>query len=539
MLKELHLTDIILIESIRIPFAKGFNVLSGESGSGKSAIMNALHLIAGERSDPSTIRHGADKGSVEALFEIDDLPGLLKFLETSGIDHESGQDLLIRRELSSSGKSRAFINHQSVQLSLLKQVSHHLFDLTGQHANQKLFLLDYHRHALDLYGDLSADVAVFSAIWHQENETRNALEELIGSEAQRLREIEICKRELEELQEAAIKEGEEEETFAEYAQLAHADDLMEKTGILTHLFTGEKHGVLTQLSRQKSTVEQLVRLAPALSETATHYENLLIELHEISHVLHNFQNRIERNPERVASLNERLELITQLKRKYGPSVADLQNYMQKTAHKLASLEQTDLSIDELRTETERLAAETQARASHLTAKRKAIASEMQKAIEEQLRGLNMPKVEFFIDITPQKRGPMGDDKVEFFLVPNVGEQRISLRECASGGELSRTMLALQVVLAGKEKTPTLVFDEVDANMGGETAAMAGSKMKKISANHQVLCITHFPQVAKQAQHHLRIFKEEIDGRTLTLVECLEKEPSRQRELKRMLGEKSV
>ena len=199
MLKELHLTNIVLVENAAIEFAAGFNVLSGESGAGKSAVMNALNLIAGERSDLSYLRRGADKGIVEAVFDIDQIPRLIPLLDEAGIDHEQGNELIIRRELAATGKSRAFINNQLAQLALLRQVADYLFDVVGQHANQKLLSLDYHRHALDLYGDLQADVANFAKCWDEEQHTRQTLEQLTNSEAQRIREMETCRIEIENL----------------------------------------------------------------------------------------------------------------------------------------------------------------------------------------------------------------------------------------------------------------------------------------------------------------------------------------------------
>lgn len=534
MLKELRLTNIVLVEFASIIFSEGFNVLSGESGAGKSAIMNALNLIAGDRSDSSVVRRGADKSTIEAVFDVSQLPQLITLLENSGIDHEPGSDLFIRRELSAEGKSRSFINNQMAQLSLLRQVSALLFDVIGQHANQKLLSLEYHRQVLDLFGNIMPTVKAFADCWEKETQTQQALDILVNSEAQRLRELEICRMELEELQEASLKEGEEEEFFDEYTRLSNADELAAKVGDIASMLSGEKAAVLPLLNRQKTTFEQLVRLAPSLKESAESYQNALLELNEVSHVLQNFASRIEHNPARAEQLNTRLELINRLKRKYGPTIQEVLSYQNNLEKKLTQLENADVQIEELQAKLKVLAEKSNALSHNLTNLRKKNAKLLEEAIMHHLRALNMPKVEFYIDITPQKRTRHGDDKVEFFLTPNIGEHRISLRECASGGELSRTLLAMQAVLAGKENTPTLVFDEIDANIGGETAAIIGEKLCEIGRQHQVLCITHFPQVAKQANHHLRIYKQENDGRTITRVDCLDT-ISRKSELARMSG----
>jgi len=534
MIKELRLNNIILIESAHIPFGMGFNVLSGESGSGKSAIINALNLIAGDRCDQGILRRGSEKAVVEAIFELNNSEILSTLLNDSGIDHEPNGELFIRRELSISGKSRAFINNQLAQLSLLRQVSALLFDIIGQHANQKLLSLDYHREAIDLFGNLQPHVNEFAKSWNEESRIRQTLEGLVQSESLRLRDLETCRIEIEELETANLKEGEEEELFEEYSRLSNADELMQKVGHLTQVLNGEKNGVLGQLNRCRQTFESLAELAPTLKETVSSYNTVLIELDEIGHTLNKFESRIEHNPERAETLNTRLSLITRLKRKYAPSIEEINAYLAESHKKLYHLENADIQIAELQKELEILAQKNHAWANTLTNHRKNAAIKFQKEIVEHLQALNMPKVEFFADITPHKRSRSGDDKVEFFLIPNVGEHRVSVRECASGGELSRTMLAIQAVLTGKENIPTIVFDEIDANIGGETASVVGEKMAEIGQEHQVLCITHFPQVAKHADHHLRISKHEIDGRTLTIVDSLN-EITRQHELLRMHG----
>lgn len=534
MLKELRLTNIVLVENSAIPFSTTFNVLSGESGSGKSAIMNALNLIAGDRCDTSTLRRGADKGNVEAIFDIASNKPLLHLLQESGIDHDASEDLLIKREINATGKSRAFINNQLAQASLLKQVSAFLLDIVGQHANQKLLSLDYHRHVVDLYGETTKDREAFARSHHEEMETKQELDQLVQSESQRLRAIENCKLEIEELDEANIKEGEEEEVFAEYTQLSNADEIALYATEILQAMEGERSPALVLLSRQKGAFERLIKLSPHLAESATAFNNALLELGEVAHTLRRFSSSVEANPARMEKLNKRLELISLIKRKYGSSFEEIQRYHADAKTKLAKLENTDADIERLQTRLTALTSETNTLAVALSTKRKAAAKKLEKALASQLHQLNMPKAECKVEITPQKRQANGDDKIEFYLTPNVGEHTVSLRECASGGELSRIMLALQVLLAGKEQIPTIIFDEIDANIGGETAVIVGQKLKEIAARHQVLCITHFPQVARQAEHHLRIFKQEVEGRTFTCIETLD-ETAHEHELARMHG----
>lgn len=534
MLKSLRIQNLILIESAEITFDCTLNILSGETGSGKSALMNALSLVAGERADSAMIRRGSDKGSVEAIFNIELLPSLTAVLEASGIDHEADQELIIRREISSSGKSRAFINHQAVQQGLLKKIGNHLIDIISQHAAQRLLSIDQHREILDLYGEISNTANSFKDAWERENEIRKELNTLKQSEGERIREIGVCEMELEELLEADLKEGEEEDLFAEYTLLSNAEDLSTKVQDVLQVLTGERHQVIASLNKQKTTFEQLCRIDPLLKDNAEAFKHAVIELEEISYTLHQYQNRIQNDPEKLVETNKRLTLVNRLKRKYGATIAEIHAYQQSIKNRLCLLQNADDRIEALEQELAKAAATSNSLAGTLSNQRQQAAQRLEKALKKELKALNMAKADFIVEVSSQKRSLHGDDKVEFFLVPNVGEHRIAVKEGVSGGELSRVLLAIQTLLAGKAEMPTLIFDEIDANIGGETAAVVGDKLKAISRKHQVLCITHFPQVASQADHHLQISKHEKEGRTVSIVRTLDSE-SRQDELLRMVG----
>lgn len=534
MLKQLRISNIILIESQQIDFSSGLNIISGETGSGKSAIMNSINLISGDRADSSLLRSGAEKGIVEAFFDIDKLPEVEKVLNDSGIDHETGEELILRREILSSGKSRAFINNQAAQITLLKKLGSYLLDITGQHANQRLFSLDQHRVILDTFGEAEEACQAFGKSWDKENKIHEELDELIRGESQRLRDIEVCRMELEELEEANLKANEEEDLFSEYALLFNAEERACRVNEITHSLSNDRNAILAILNRQKINFDQLVKIDPALGELAKSYENALIELQEVAHSIRNYSTHIEHNPERANEVNQRLSLINRLKRKYGQNIEDINDYKKKIKLKLETLEKADTKIEELQKACKEIEEQNNKLALELTFLRKTMAQKLEKTVVQHLRNLNMPKVEFITEVTEQKRTCFGNDRIEFFLIPNVGEHKISVRECASGGELSRLMLAIQTVLSGKQQTPTLIFDEIDANIGGETATIVAEKLKEIGQKHQVLCVTHFPQVAKQADHHLQISKEEHKGRTLTVVTSLHDE-ARERELGRMLG----
>lgn len=535
MILELRIGNLILIETAEVYFKPHLNVLSGETGSGKSAIMEALQLIVGGRADTSIIRRGATKGSVEALIHPKYSRELKELLDAFDIEYSPEDSLLIRREIQSTGKSRALINDQVVTATQLKQVGDLLIDIVGQHANQGLLSTDYHRRLLDAFANLEEQSSYFQKEWQKENNLRKTLEDLVMGESARLRDIERCSFELEEIENAHIKEGEEECLFAEYTHLSNAEERSSKTREVMNGIVGEKNAVLPILRRQKGFLEQLQTLDPAIEEIVKLHQNAFLELEEVGHLLTQYHSRIEHNPSRLKPLDERLRLINSLKKKYGKSVADILGYANQLKQKLQHLQNTDHQIEAIKEDLAKIESQNDQLAAGLTCKRQAAIPLMEKALQKELASLNMPKAIFQVELSPQKRSASGDEKIEFFLIPNTGEHRIPIRECASGGELSRLMLALQTLLAGKAATPTLVFDEIDANIGGATAVIVGEKLKCIARQHQVLCITHFPQVASQADHHIQIAKTERDGRTHTQVTILD-EHSRRMELKRMRGE---
>lgn len=533
MLKQLFIQNIVLVESTEIHFKQGLNILSGETGTGKSAILEALELILGERADTSMIRRGAEKGVVQARFEIDCPTELQALLSEAGIDHSDDEDLILRREIYASGKSRAYINHQMAQLHLLRSIGIHLMRMCGQHANQKLLSGEHQRTLLDLYGDLTEDVKFFSSNWKKEQALRQQIDSLIQNERTRLQEMEALSRQIEELEEAALKEGEDEELFGTYTLLVNVEEIAQK---VQSIYQGlhEEEGILSNLFKHSRTFEELMKLDPKLTENAQSFQQAVLELEDIAYSLQNYVQQIDQDPQKILQINERLSLIMKLKRKYGNSVAEIMQYKISAQSKLAILENTDDRLESLKGELEILSQINHTLCSNITQKREVASKAMEMVLTKQLRSLNMPKVEFQIKMSPQRRGDSGEDKIDFYLVPNVGEHPIPVKDCASGGELSRLMLALQTLLAGKEKVPTLIFDEIDANIGGETATIVGKKLREIGAKHQVLCITHFAQVAKHADYHFQISKEELEGRTHSLITLLDAS-ARQKELLRMQG----
>lgn len=536
MLKSIRIENIILIEKGEMFFTSGFNILTGETGSGKSSIMKGLRLALGERADTTVIRHGCEKGSVEAIFNLDFSPNLHSILNEGGISHEPGDELIIRREISSSSKGRVFINNQAAQLSFLKKIGDNLLQIVGQRANQQLFNLDYHREVVSLYGDLNPLENKFQSHFEKITSLKKELDTLKQQETQRIRDIDRYRQELQELAEASLKEGEDEELFSEYALLCNVEEISTKLEEVYQALSNEKQSVLGTLSRQKQTLQSIVKYDPQLEEVFESFQNAFLELQEIAHTLSLYQGHLPADPLRLNEVNERLTQLNRLKRKYGESVTAILVYEQDTKERLHRLENGESEIERLENEIAEMEEIISTIAQELTTKRTQVATVLEHELSKQLHSLNMQKAQFKIYVTPQKRSSLGDDRVEFFISPNIGEQEIPLRESASGGEISRVLLALHTLLADKGNRAALIFDEIDANIGGETAKIVGEKLKTIGANCQVICITHFPQVASQADHHLQTSKEEREGRTVTRIEILNRD-SRERELSRMTGKR--
>lgn len=530
MLKELILSNIILIENTHIYFDEGFTVLSGETGSGKSAILEGLQLVCGAKTDVSLIRHGEEKLTSCAVFDVTNLPSCQKLLEEKGIESDDPTLLIIKREITTSGKSRAFINHQPVQLQLLKELKEHLLEIVNQHANFRLFDTDHHLQFLDTYGDLLPFRACYKLAWDNQCALARELQALQASLPQTEHQLLLCQKAIHEIEEAAPKEDEEETLFEQYSLLASGHERLIAANALETALGPEK-GALAQMNRSKHLFETLLEKDRSLEDTFSLYPQVIIELEELFHSLKRYISRIDTDPVRLDSLNKRLALLTALKKKYGD---DLSLHLEEQKKKLHSLQHIEAEIEELKKRFDEAEKEVATLASELTEKRSTASKQLESAMTLELEELNMRAAKFHIVMTPSPLNAKGGEKVEFYLDSNVGEKKIALKEGASGGELARVLLALHVLLAGKEGIGTLIFDEIDANIGGATASTIGHKLKTLGKSHQVLSITHFPQVAKQADHHIGITKSTKEGRTFCTILALS-EAHRKAELLRMAG----
>jgi DNA repair protein RecN (Recombination protein N) len=537
MIKSLILNNLVLVESCEIHFGPSFNVITGETGAGKTALIEAIGLALGERADSSLIRKGCDRAYVEVVFDVETSPHLKEQLEEAGIPLLAEEYLVIRREISKEGKNRAFINCRMAPLPLLQKIGAELIDLIGQHAHQTLRSLDAQRSLVDLFSNLTDDLNTFQALYNKEKDLQKTLEELQQLAAHREREQDTYRFQLEEIQSANLKKGEEEATYEQYQKLAHAQELTEKIQSMLQMLSDQPSAVLPQLARIYKMCDTLIKYDPHLKEVVSLINEAQIALTEVMRTLQASEN-LDAHPQSLQALEDRLSLISRLKRKYGQTFEEIESFRQKIQSELTRLENLSDEIGALKSTLFEAKAQTQQAAEQLSAKRQQAAIQLQQALTAQLQILNMNGAEVTIEVLPQARSLTGDDKVQFWLKANTGELPSLVKEHASGGELSRLLFALKIALAEKNNTPTLMFDEIDANVGGKTASIIGKQLQELGRFRQVICVTHFPQVASQADIHFSVQKVETQGRTVTEIKQLTKK-QREQELLRMIGGKEL
>ena len=534
MIEYLKIKNLVLMDLCEAHFDKGLTIITGETGAGKTALTEGLKLILGERVDSSMVRKGEDKAHVEAWLSIAPNSKILPLLEEYGIDANPHEPLVIRREISSEGKSRAFINQQMVTASVLQSIASHLIDIIGQHSYHALKSSDTLRDIIDLFGDIQETLSNYQRLYSQYKGCEKKQQELKALLIEKERNFEICQAELTEIVEAKLNETEEEELFATYSFHAKAQEIGEKGGEICRALTEGPRPIIRELSHFKNACDHLCTAHASFAEARDLLKEAIITLQEVDHILQRTLSSLDHNPLSAEKIEQRLSLYTRIKKKYGNTFQDWKAYQTNLEHKLRSFDLLDVEVENASREQAETLALLRSAAKLLTEKRrlsaKALAIKLSSAIPE----MNMPGAEVIIDVTPEAPTSMGEDLICFWLQANKGEKPSSLKESTSGGELSRLLLAIKTTLAEKNNTPTIIFDEIDANVGGTTATLIGEKLLELSTHRQVFCITHFPQVAKKANLHLSIYKQTEGERTLTRLEKLDC-IAREKELLRMLG----
>ena len=535
MLLELVVENYAVVERLRVSFHSGLNLLTGETGSGKSIVVDALGLLLGARASSETIRTGEARARVAGIFDVRNHTAVRRVLEPAGLEAEEGE-LLVEREILSGGRSRAYVGSRPVAASLLKELAPYLADIHGQHDQQLLFSPDTQRAMLDAFaghGDLLAQLETTFGQWRT---AAGELEELERSEQEKLRLLDLWTFQRKEIEAAALEPDEDATLENRRRVLQNVQRLEEAAQIAYAAVYDRPESALAQSRTAARKLDELCRIDQSLSPLREHLRSAELSLQEAAYGLRDYLSHLDADPARLEEIETRLASIDRLKRKYGASIPDVLAFLDQTRGQIEKLESAGVRMEELRKARKRLAADYEKLSAELTRSRAAAARRLEKRVEAELAELAMDRTVFRVSMEPAAWSPDGADAVEFLVSPNRGEEPRALEKVASGGEISRIALALKTCLAPAKSAyqRTLVFDEVDAGVGGSAAEGVGRRLKKLSQTNQVLCVTHLPQIAGFADHHYRVEKLESRGRTIATVEELDKE-ARTREIGRMLS----
>jgi len=512
MLRKLTVSNLAIVEKAEVEFAPGLNVITGETGSGKSVLIGALDLALGGKAEASQVRDGAKEAEVEAEFD----------------------EAVIRRTVTAAGRSRVWVNDESVSVAELRELGRRLVDIHGPRANQQVLEEPFQREALDAYGSLGSERAAYAAAYGAFTRIRGEIARLNASAAGDISsEMDMLRYQVEELEGASLT-ADDEDIAARHAAAAHAGEIVEGANEVTEALGGDA-GAAEILVKLQPRFRALARHLPEAEDWSAQAEELTLRLQELSRSVADVASRLDVGAEDLAELDARLTLVSRLKRKYGETlVSGLLGLLARKRARLDELEGRGARLDELGRELATAEGEVRKAGAALTKGRKAAAAKLAKAVTGELRDLGFLQAKFFVNLEPAEPAPEGCDRVVYMFEPNPGEAARPLAATASSGETARVMLALKSVLAVHDSVSLLVFDEIDANIGGEVGRTVGEKLRGVAACRQVVAITHLPQSAACGDRHLVVSKAVADGRTRTHVACVTGE-ERVSEIVRMLG----
>ncbi len=551
LLVEFTITNFAIIETLRLELGPGFTVLTGETGTGKSIIIDAVTVLLGGRASAEQIRTGCESASVEGVFALDPAAqaAIAPTLEEFGLAEESGE-LILRREISRKGRALCRVNGHTVTLSTLQEVGRHLVDIHGQGEHLSLMQVRRHVDFLDRYGALGEQRQALAERVRALRQVRSELRALRQDARELARRMDLLAFQVQEIEAAKLEIGEEAELRRERQLLANAEKRMQRAAEVYALLaeSEEDQRALTDiLSQAVDAMNALTKMDDALSAEGQALEGMLYQAEELARTLRHYRDGVEYDPERLQAVEDRLELIQNLRRKYGDSIEEILAFAQQARADLDQISHSEERMDELTAQESELLGEIGALGQTLSAARREAAERLRQRIERELADLNMERAQFLVDIHWQESSDgapvegkrydfdeTGLDRVEFLISPNPGEELKPLVKIASGGETSRLMLAMKTALADIDPVPTLIFDEIDTGIGGGTGAVVGHKLWTLAANHQVFCVTHLPQIACYGAQHFRVVKEVVGERTSSAAEALERE-QRIEELAVMLG----
>jgi len=551
MLHELRIKDFAIIDELTLTLDSGFLVITGETGAGKSIIVDAVNLLLGERSDATLVRGGADRAVIEGIFAI---PPALQaevhaLLEAEGLDGEAPDEVILTREVRSSGRSQARINGTTCNLTVYREIGGMLVDIHGQGEHLSLLRPAQHIYLLDRYAGLEDARAGFKEVVRALDQVQAEIKSLLTDEAALARRVDMLQYQVQEIDTAALRPDEEDELQQERNRLVNAEKIAELATEAQYALLGdmgETAGV-DLLAQAAIDLSRLAKLDPTIAEYAELAESLSAQADELARAVRQYRETIEYDPHRLDQIEERVEIITRLKRKYGGSIEAALAHADKARAELESITHSEERLAELRTQENRLLRQIGTLAAQLSAKRRAAAQQLTGAIVRELDELKMQGARFEVQIAweddpegcfvEDRRlafGPNGIDQVEFYMAANVGEPLRPIAKVASGGETARIMLALKSVLTHADQVPTLIFDEIDQGIGGRVGALVGQKLWRLSDRHQVLVVTHLAQLAGFGDAHYRVSKHVQNKRTVTQVQRLD-DQGRVDELAEMLG----
>jgi DNA repair protein RecN (Recombination protein N) len=550
MIKEIRIRNFAIIENLAVSFEKGLNVLTGETGAGKSIIIDALNLLLGGRADTDSIRSGETTASVEGVFEVID-PLTIDLIRESGIEMEEGE-LLVKRQVSNSGKNRCLLNDSPVTVSTLAKIGDRLVDLHGQHDHQTLLHPEVHVDLVDLYGKSKGLRDEFAQNFSEYQTQTKKLLSMKMDEQERIQKEEFLSFQLAEIDEAKLSKEEEAEIKAESHKLKHAEKIRAGLEKSQSLLTDNQGSIIENLGQVLKELESAQGIDPSLNETVERSRSAYYELEELVESLRSYDRSLEFNPSRLEEIEDRLAEINGLKRKYGNDIQEILNRRNQIAEELQQLASNEENMKVLEEELRQKEKTLSELAIRLAEKRETTAKNLTNSIEKELKELSMGNVQFGVRFdypaSPEgfilfrkekmKPTPTGLGTLEFLFSPNPGEELRPLAKIASGGELSRVMLALKSILNDQDTVPVMIFDEVDTGIGGGVAEKVGIKLKKVASAKQVFCITHLPQIAGMASSHFRIEKQVKGKRTRSSIRQLEHE-ERVEELARMSSGETI
>lgn len=531
MLKTLDIENIAVIEKTTVDFSSGLNVLTGETGAGKSIVVDSINAILGERTSRELIRYGADSAFVSAYFE-DISDTVRNKLAELGFDNEGDNSLLISRKITLAGKSNCRINGKSATVSMLKEIGNLLVNIHGQHDSQALLNPDYHYKYIDMMSDDKAVYEDYKNTFKELINVRRKLKSLTNSEFDKERELELLEYQIKELEDADIKIGERDALLKKRDLISKSENITSALNMVLTAINGndDTDGVQSSINICNNTVSSF----DELKEISQILTNVNDEFEVVKDKIEKLFDKIEFDPNELELVEERLDLLYRLSNKYGSSEEEMLEFLDNAKSRLNSIVYVDEELEKLNLLYDELFDKTVSKADKLSQSRKKIAAQFEKQVKSELEFLDMPKLEFVVDFNKGNLSSNGYDKIEFLISTNPGEPPKPLTKIASGGELSRIMLAFKNILSHNDNIGTLIFDEIDTGVSGRASHKIGLKLKSVSKNTQVICVTHSAQIASNADEHFLINKEVKDAKTYTSVTQLDFE-SRKRELARIMG----